>query len=113
MMGAAQTNLSVPTVKATNAVLCLPESACTPDHSGACLRCGKCVAACPMRLQPLYLRAAVQREDLAQLASLHLADCILCGCCAYACPAGIPLTEAFRSGKTFLNHSNPAKEARR
>lgn len=102
MMGLAQPNLDAPILKASNAVLCLPPIEAKALKRTACLRCGKCVDACPMHLLPLELyryQRAGARDDLLRL---NLLDCILCGCCAYVCPACIPLTEAFRRGKRML-----------
>lgn len=102
MMGLAQPNLDAPILKASNAILCLPPIKAKSLKRTACLRCGKCVEACPMHLLPLELyryQRAGARDDLLRL---NLPDCILCGCCAYVCPARIPLTEAFRRGKRML-----------
>lgn len=104
MMGIAQRDLSVPTVKATNAVLCLlkdPNS--TAGHS-VCLRCGKCVSVCPMRLLPLYLYRFA--ENAAELERLHVTDCMKCGSCAFTCPGKLPLAEKIQEGKQLLKEAN-------
>ena len=105
MMGIAQSDLSVPVVKATNSVLCLLK-----DHNGAaenpvCLRCGKCVCVCPMRLQPLYLYRFEKAGDARELERLHVMDCIECGSCAFTCPGKLPLVERIRSGKQLLKEA--------
>ena len=105
MMGIAQSDLSVPVVKATNSVLCLLK-----DHNGAaenpvCLRCGKCVCVCPMRLQPLYLYRSEKAGDARELERLHVMDCIECGSCAFTCPGKLPLVERIRSGKQLLKEA--------
>lgn len=106
MMGFAQSELAVPVIKATNSILCLLK-----DHNGAaenpvCIRCGKCVAVCPMRLQPLYLYRFEKAGDLGALDRLHLMDCIECGSCAFTCPGKLPLVERFRKGKQALREAN-------
>ena len=106
MMGVAQADLAVPVVKGTNAVLCLSRA---QDREGAhpqCIRCAKCVTACPMSLQPLYLYRFEQAGDLTALRRLNLTDCIECGCCAYVCPGRLPLVESFRAGKRAVKEEN-------
>ena len=106
MMGVAQADLAVPVVKGTNAVLCLSRA---QDREGAhpqCIRCAKCVTACPMSLQPLYLCRFEQAGDLTALRRLNLTDCIECGCCAYVCPGRLPLVESFRAGKRAVKEEN-------
>ena len=75
MMGLAQTDLSVSVVKGTNAVLCLG-AAEREVTEPVCVRCGRCVTACPSRLQPLYLYRSVIDGDEAELERLRLGDCI-------------------------------------
>ena len=100
MMGKAQSRLDVPVIKGTGAILCLTEAPAA--NSPGCIRCGKCIEACPMNLQPLYLYRCKKAGDLLQLDKLHLMDCMECGCCAYVCPEKLPLTEVFREGKSAL-----------
>ena len=97
MMGLAQTDLAVSVVKATNAVVCLRRQ--EGGTGERCIRCGRCVGACPMHLQPLYLYH--YQRDAAALERLHLFDCIECGCCSYICPARLPLVERFRAAKRW------------
>lgn len=97
MMGLAQATLEVPVIKTTGALLCLPRR--TEDRHPECIRCGKCIDACPMLLQPLYLYRYALGEDAAMLGRFRLFDCIECGCCAYVCPGRLPLTEHFRTAK--------------
>ena len=102
MMGFAQADLSVPVVKATNAILCLPHDENGTAENPVCLRCGKCVGVCPMGLQPLYMYRFAQCGQTKELARLHLLDCMECGSCAYTCPGKLPLVEQFRKGKAML-----------
>ena len=105
MMGYAQSDLAVPIVKATNSVLCLLKDENGAAENPVCLRCGKCVAACPMLLQPLYLYRFELANDLKELERLNLMDCIECGSCAFTCPGKLPLVERFRKGKQKLREA--------
>lgn len=102
MMGITQSDLSVPITKATNAVLCLSSAQNGESPNPVCIRCGRCLEVCPIRLEPLYLYRYSNAGDLDALKRLHLLDCIECGCCAYACPGKVPLVEGFRKGKRAL-----------
>jgi len=100
MMGVAQHNLETTVVKNTNALLAFgPEEGVLPP-STACLRCGRCVTACPMDLLPLELNRAALRNDTAALNKYSVSACIECGSCAFVCPAKIHLVQALRLGKT-------------
>ncbi len=102
MMGVAQRNLSVPVVKATSAILCLPENKNDYSENPVCLRCGKCVEVCPMHLEPLYLYRFTLAEYRDELERFNLVDCMECGSCAYICPGKLPLVEKFRIGKKLM-----------
>ena len=105
MMGVAQSDLSVPVIKATNSVLCLLKDVNGAAENPVCLRCGKCVAVCPMRLQPLYMYRFVNAKRLDELERLNLLDCMECGSCAFTCPGKLPLVESFRAGKAMLREA--------
>ena len=105
MMGFAQSDLSVPVIKATNSVLCLLKDVNGAAENPVCLRCGKCVAVCPMRLQPLYMYRFVNAKRMDELERLNLLDCMECGSCAFTCPGKLPLVERFRAGKAMLREA--------
>ena len=65
----------------------------------ACIRCGKCIDACPMHLMPVLMYKALFSGSVEEMKSTNMMDCIECGSCAYTCPACVPLVMAFRSGK--------------
>ena len=97
MMGVAQEDLEAPVVKNTNCVVCLTqEERRRAGPEGVCIRCGKCVAACPMHLAPMFIARALRQREWRQLDRLHVEDCISCGCCSYICPAQIPLVDLVR-----------------
>ena len=106
MMGFAQSDLSVPVIKATNSILCLLRDRNGAAENPVCLRCGKCVGVCPMRLQPLYMYRFVNASRVDELNRLNLLDCIECGSCAFTCPGKLPLVETFRKGKQIVREAN-------
>ena len=102
MMGAAQYDLSVTTIKACNAITFLGHTNRYAVEDSRCLRCGKCIDACPMKLMPVLMYKALQSNDIEEMKATHLMDCIECGSCAYTCPASVPLVLGFRAGKHVL-----------
>ena len=110
MMGAALYDLSAPTIKGVNAVTILGKKNKYAVDDPQCLRCGKCIDACPMKLSPVLMYKALQSNDVETMKSIHMLDCIECGCCAYTCPASVPLVLAFRSGKHILRNAMAAKK---
>ncbi len=99
MMGVAQFDLSVPVTKGTNAVTILGIKNRVAVSDPHCIRCGKCMDACPMRLMPRMLYQAERSAGVEELQKLNIMDCIECGCCAYTCPATIPLVQSMRTAK--------------
>ena len=59
----------------------------------ACIRCGRCVRACPMKLMPLKIASAIQQGNTDEAATFGALDCIECGTCSYICPGGVPVTQ--------------------
>ncbi len=100
MMGNPIYDLSVPMMKSTNCVLSLTAAeAAEQDPAQTCIRCGKCVEACPMHLTPLFMRMNVNKRRWAEVEALRVMDCIECGSCNYICPARLPLVQSFRTAK--------------
>ena len=111
MMGVAQFDLDVPVTKGTNAVTILGHRNRFAVAEPHCIRCGKCMEVCPMRLMPLQMYQAVKSRNVEEMKSFDLLDCIECGCCAYTCPATIPLVQAFRTGKQLIRNAMPPKKS--
>jgi Na+-translocating ferredoxin:NAD+ oxidoreductase subunit C len=101
MMGIAISTDEVPVVKGTSGILVL-DPAATVFEEHDCIRCGRCIQACPMGLAPQRLNNLVRRGQLDAAKSEHVKDCIECGCCAYACPAKIRLVHQFKYAKSEL-----------
>ena len=112
MMGFAQSDLDVPVVKATNSILCLPHDLNGAAENPVCLRCGKCVGVCPMRLQPLYMYRYAKCENVKELERLNLLDCMECGSCAFTCSGKLPLVEQFRKGKGLVRAAQAERKAK-
>lgn len=110
MMGLAQFDLSVPVIKGSNAVTVFGQEDNVEKANPHCIRCGRCVDACPMHLMPLFLYRAERGDDLQTLEQMHMTDCIECGCCAYSCPAKIPLVQSFRAAKQKLRNAAAKKQ---
>lgn len=111
MMGVAQYDLSVPTIKGVNAVTVLGKNNHHFVEDPHCLRCGKCIDACPMKLMPVLMYKAWQNGDVEEMKKNNIMDCIECGSCAYTCPASVPLVLGFRVAKQVIrNSSAPVKK---
>ena len=110
MMGAAQYDLNVPVTKGTNAVTILGHKNSYNVEHAHCIRCGKCIDACPMHLMPVLMYKALYSNSVEEMKSVHMMDCIECGCCAYTCPASVPLVLAFRSGKHVIRAAMAKKK---
>ena len=108
MMGAAQYDLSVTTIKACNAITILGHSNNYHVEDSRCLRCGKCIDACPMKLMPVLMYKALFAGDVEEMKAQNIMDCIECGCCAYTCPASVPLVLGFRSAKHMIREAAAA-----
>jgi len=102
MMGMAVGNLNVPILKGTGGVLVLSKQECKKQEVMPCIRCGRCLDACPVFLNPQLLGSLARAERFEEMAQAHLADCMLCGCCSFVCPSNIPLSQLFLSSKTQL-----------
>ena len=102
MMGLAQHSLQVPVIKSTGAVLafCKDEEYFVKDP--VCIRCGRCIKACPMSLRPIFLHQFAERGMYEECQDQNVRDCIECGSCSYVCPARIPLVQSFRATKAKL-----------
>ena len=109
MMGAAQYDLAVPVIKGSNAVTILGRSNRYAVEASRCIRCGRCIDACPMHLMPVLMYKSTYTSDPEEMKSVNMLDCIECGCCAYSCPASVPLVLAFRAAKQRIRNASAKK----
>ncbi|HOE56228.1 MAG TPA: electron transport complex subunit RsxC [Bacillota bacterium] len=99
MMGITQFSLDVPVIKGTSGILVLTEEEARLPEPTNCIRCGKCVEACPINLMPVNLSAYSLANKHEQAEALNAMDCIECGACSFVCPAKRPLVESIRVSK--------------
>ena len=102
MMGFTQVGFDVPVVRGTSGLLLLREEDVTNNPEGPCIRCARCVQACPMKLLPTTIAAYARRNLIAETEEYCVMDCIECGSCSYVCPANIPLVQSIRHGKAAV-----------
>jgi len=102
MMGMPQTTLDVPVVKGTSGLLALSEVDSRMADPWPCIRCGWCVAACPMGLVPTKLGQLATHWRWETMQEYAAMDCVECGSCSFTCPARIPLVQLIRVGKYHL-----------
>ena len=102
MMGSAQACLDTPLLKSTSGVVVLTTAETKPKATYPCIRCGHCLQACPVFLNPQLLGQLALNERYDEMEANRLADCMLCGCCGYTCPSNLPLPQLFSLAKTAL-----------
>lgn len=103
MMGFSLETDHLPIIKASNCLLVTArEENKPPAKHLPCIRCGKCVEVCPVRLLPQQLYWYASSQNFDRLDEHNLFDCIECGCCAYVCPSNIPLVQYYRYAKTSI-----------
>ncbi|WP_353894290.1 electron transport complex subunit RsxC [Proteinivorax hydrogeniformans] len=110
MMGRAIDSLEDEFItKGTSGILVLTEDEVNIVEERTCIRCARCVDACPMKLMPNYLSAYSRKEMLQEAEELHLFNCIECGCCSFMCPSRIPLVHLIRQGKAEVSSKKAKK----
>ena len=100
MMGQAQWDIDAPVSKGSSSILVLSESAKPhQDQASACIRCGRCVSACPMHLMPNYLAMFAKSGKMDMAEAYNAASCVECGTCSYNCPGNVPIVQYIRMAK--------------
>ncbi len=106
MMGSAQRFLDVPIMKGTSGILFLTDYEVFPREEYPCIKCQRCVDACPVFLNPSRLGSLAKARLYDDMLDWHIMDCMECGSCSFVCPSNIPLVQRFRVGKALLREKS-------
>ncbi len=115
MMGQAAPSLEISITKGTSGVVAFTgeETDKTHRHVYPCIRCGYCVDACPIFLDPSQLGILARNQEYDRMAGENnLMDCFECGSCSFVCPSHIPLVQEFRSAKAAVRKASAAAKAK-
>lgn len=99
MMGTAVSDPSFPVLKQNNALLAFDSKSAHVPAPGPCIRCGRCIEACPMGLSPVEIAGAYTKENVELLNDLMADLCMGCGCCTFVCPAKRPVAQTMSLAK--------------
>jgi electron transport complex protein RnfC len=109
MMGIAQRTDEAPVTKATSGILLFSQDEVSTEDPLPCIRCGRCIRSCPMRISPTDIATFSRKQMLEEAEAADALDCMECGTCAYGCPSAIPLVQEIRLGKALINASKRKK----
>ncbi len=113
MMGRAMVNLASPVTKGCSGIVIMSGADVLRGEPGACIKCAKCVEACPMGLEPYLLAKQSRRKQWNGMEENDIVSCIECGCCQFTCPANIPLLDYVRLGKQTVMGIIRARNAKK
>lgn len=102
MTGLCAPDLSISITKATNGIVAFDAQQAKAMEESPCIRCARCVHACPIGLHPYLMRADIDKLDFEGAKKHGLLDCVLCGACSYICPARRYLTSSFKATREEL-----------
>lgn len=112
MMGMALSREDIPVTKGCSGILAMEQVSSLVDES-ACIRCGRCIAACPMKLVPASIDRFVRKDMFDEAEKLNALNCMECGSCAFACPAKRNLTQSCRVAKRIINQRRKEAAAKK
>ena len=101
-MGRAFMSADVPVTKRSAGLLVMPTLESARKEMQNCIRCAKCVTACPMGLEPYLLMSQAEKSMWKEMEETYITDCIECGCCLFSCPSNRPLLDYLRMGKSTV-----------
>lgn len=101
MMGTALASVDFPVLKQNNGILVFLEKQAKLAAPQPCVRCGRCIEACPLGLSPVEIAGAYAQGDAARLDKLMVDLCMGCGCCTFVCPARRPVAQTMSLAKAM------------
>ena len=113
MMGKALINTDVPTAKGSSGILIMNNKEARRGEPQPCIRCAKCVSACPMGLEPFLLATVSSLGDFEKVEKEDIMSCIECGSCQFTCPSNRPLLDYIRLGKGKVGAMIRARQAKK
>ena len=113
MMGKAVNSLDVPVGKGQNSITVLTDSDAHRKPADPCIRCAKCVSACPMGLEPFLLATCSAKHMWDKVEQEDIVSCIECGSCQFTCPSHRPILDNIRLGKSTVMGIIRARNAKK
>ncbi len=113
MMGRALVNLAMPVMKGCSGIVVMCGEEVLRGEESACIKCAKCVSACPMGLEPYLISKLSRKKAWDDVERNDITSCIECGCCQFTCPANIPLLDYIRLGKQTVMGIIRARNAKK
>lgn len=113
MMGMSIFSTDIPITKTSSAILCLTKEESKMYEEQNCIRCGKCIAACPMGLMPATLNQYVLHNDWDSFEKDNGMSCLSCGACSFGCPANRHLAQSFKLGKQMVTANKKMQQAKK
>jgi len=102
MMGTPLPSLDVPVIKSTSGILAFTAADTVRPKEYPCIRCGRCLEACPYFLNPSRLARLAKARLYDEMKRIQVMECVECGSCTYSCPSGIPIVQLIRSAKNNI-----------
>ena len=113
MMGRALVNIAMPVMKGCSGIVVMSGKEVLRGEESACIKCAKCVSACPMGLEPYLISKLTRKRAWDDAERNDITSCIECGCCQFTCPANIPLLDHIRLGKQTVMGIIRARNAKK